>query len=410
MKLLLLKSYSFIFLFLSLLSCSEAHKQVGDCPVINVEKSIDEKNYSVQRLSDYAQKIVYIPLETSDSSLVQLSEGILLENGRLFIDSNNNDCLSFAEKDGSFLGRIGRLGEGPEEFLTIRGMDISQDGKRILISSVKRGLEYSIDGKFIRDIKFPEVEDYTAYSVAYLSNNLFFYSFISWKTPEYESCIATDSGVVKQIFKEYQPIIKTENSVFSFMEIADISHVGNTLHSYRRRSDTIYAIDGIGNREPVYVVNLGKYKSSFKDEKELEDEFNGKKIPVIGYLESNQYSFFRFWFGQYAPEPFEETNYNSKGEKRTLVNTVVYGIYNKETGSMILLNLPSPGNQGLLNDLDGGPAFWPQYISKDGKMAMLIDAEKFIEACENIKKPSPEIKKVLDRLGLEDNPVLVVAY
>lgn len=407
---LLLKSHFFIFSFLFLFSCSEGQKETDGYPVIDVEQSVDGKNYSVQKLSDYAQKVVYIPLETTDSSLVQINDEIILENGRLFINSNWDDCLSFAEEDGSFLGRIGKKGQGPEEFLTIKGMDISLDGKRFLISSAERGLEYSLDGEFIRNIKFPEVEGHIPYKIAYLQDNLFLYSLVSWTTPEYEFCIATDSGIVKLLQKEYLPVIKDGISGFSSLEMTEIYRVGDVIHSYRLQSDTIYTVKDAGSRIPAYVLNLGKYRCSLKQDEQHKEMHDGKKIVVAGYSESAQYSFFRFTFGQYAPEPFEETFYNRVGEKRTLVNTAVYGIYNKRTGDMALLNLPSPGNQGLLNDLDGGPAFWPQYISKDGKMAMLIDAEKFIEACESIKKTSTEIKKVLDRLDLEDNPVLAVAY
>lgn len=399
-----------VILLLYLLSCSDKHKEVGIYPIIDIEKSVDRNNYSVQKLSDYVQKIMYIPLETTDSSLVQVNDGVILENGRLFINSNRSDCLSFAERDGSFLGGIGKMGQGPKEFLAIRGMDISQDGKHILISSIERGLEYSLTGEFIRNIKFPEVEGHIPYKMVYLQDNLFLYSLVSGKTTEYESCVVTDSGIVKMLQKEYQPVIKDKGAGFSFSEVTEMYRVGSTLHSYRKQSDTIYKVRDTGDRVPAYVLNLGKYRNSFKQDEQYKEAREGSKIFVTDYVESNQYSFFKFTFGQYAPEPFEETIYNRVGEKRTWVNTYVHGVYEKKAGDMVLLNLPSPQNQGLLNDLDGGPAFWPQYISKDGKMAMLIDAEKFIEACESIKNPSTEIRGVLEKLKLEDNPVLVVAY
>ncbi|MCD7849953.1 MAG: 6-bladed beta-propeller [Parabacteroides sp.] len=348
-------------------------------------------------------------METNDSSLVQYNDRIILENGRLFVNDNNNNCLSFDEKEGRFLGTIGKKGQGPDEFVIIRGMDISRDGKRILISSTNRGIEYSIDGEFVRSIKLPEVEGCMPYRMAYLQDNLFLHSLVSWKTSEYEYCVATDSGIVKLLQKEYQPVIKDNDLGFAFSETTEIYRVGN-VHAYRKQSDTIYTILGEGDRVPSYVLNLGKYRSSFKQDEQYEEQSARKNIFVTDYSESSRYSFFKFSFGDYAPEPFEETIYNGVGEKRTLVNAFVYGIYTKSTGDMALLNQPSPGKLGLWNDLDDGPVFWPQYISKEGKMAMLIDAEEFIEVCGNIKNPSTEIKKVLDRLELEDNPVLVVAY
>lgn len=411
--LLLINSIEVLFIFVSFLclfACSEKQQKMAGYPVIDVEKSVVAKKYSVKRLSDYVQKIVYIPLETNDSSLVQYNDRIILENGRLFVNDNNNNCLSFDERDGRFLGTIGKKGQGPDEFVIIRGMDISRDGKRILISSTNRGIEYSIDGEFVRSIKLPEIEGCMPYRMAYLQDNLFLHSLVSWKTSEYEYCVATDSGIVKLLQKEYQPVIKDNDLGFAFSEMTEIYRVGNDLHAYRKQSDTIYTILGEGDRVPSYVLNLGKYRSSFKQDEQYEEQSARKNIFVTDYSESSRHSFFKFSFGDYAPEPFKETIYNRVGEKRTLVNSFVYGIYTKSTGDMALLNQPSPGKLGLWNDLDGGPVFWPQYISKEGKMAMLIDAEEFIEVCGSIKNPSTEIKKVLDRLELEDNPVLVVAY
>jgi hypothetical protein len=64
-----------------------------------------------------------------------------------------------------------------------------------------------------------------------------------------------------------------------------------------------------------------------------------------------------------------------------------------------------PGNDGFLNDLDGGMPFLPSYI-KDGKMYQLVDASVFIEMAGICS--SARMKEVAAKLTEESNPVVVV--
>ncbi len=62
---------------------------------------------------------------------------------------------------------------------------------------------------------------------------------------------------------------------------------------------------------------------------------------------------------------------------------------------------------GFADDLEGGPAFWPNYISDDEYMVSFLSASEFIEHAQT-HKVSAKFKKIADGLKETDNPVLVL--
>jgi hypothetical protein len=60
----------------------------------------------------------------------------------------------------------------------------------------------------------------------------------------------------------------------------------------------------------------------------------------------------------------------------------------------------------IINDIDGGIAFWPINHSPQGELIMPLSAIQFIDAAE--KSKSPEMKRVAATLKEDSNPVIVV--
>ena len=81
----------------------------------------------------------------------------------------------------------------------------------------------------------------------------------------------------------------------------------------------------------------------------------------------------------------------------------------KAPGKLTLLNQPVKHKYlGFRNDLDGGPCFWPIYISPDEEMVTWFSADKFLEIYETLPNPSPELKALTEKLIPDDNPVLMI--
>ena len=92
-----------------------------------------------------------------------------------------------------------------------------------------------------------------------------------------------------------------------------------------------------------------------------------------------------------------------------MTNYNVCGVFNKNTGELKLLNQPEKAQLGFKNDLDGGMAFWPNYISSDGKMVSFCNAQDFLDYYESLEDPSLEIKRLAANLSPDSNPIIVIA-
>ena len=94
---------------------------------------------------------------------------------------------------------------------------------------------------------------------------------------------------------------------------------------------------------------------------------------------------------------------------QTRTDRSVRGLFDKKSGQLTLLNRPIKNNRysGFKNDLDGGPTFWPKYISSDGEMVTWFLAEEFLDIYEQLPSPSKELKAFAQKLQQDDNPVLM---
>jgi len=61
-------------------------------------------------------EIKYIPLETSDLSLIAEIKKIIYEDEKIIIDDNDNNCYLF-DDNGNIICKIGSMGRGPNEYL-----------------------------------------------------------------------------------------------------------------------------------------------------------------------------------------------------------------------------------------------------------------------------------------------------
>ena len=87
-------------LLLLLGSCAPQNK--ANAPnAIDIAASLE--HLTELKISQLGKQIRYIPLETTDSSLIGNSYSIKLSKGRIFV-STNGQCLSFDKQTGKYLG------------------------------------------------------------------------------------------------------------------------------------------------------------------------------------------------------------------------------------------------------------------------------------------------------------------
>jgi hypothetical protein len=111
-----MKKSTFCIIVVSLIfvshSCSPNNgKEVKDLRVIDVAGSVGNSRFV--NLSEIADTIEYIPLETIKESLVErlLDDKIFYENGALYL-SQRNGTIKIFDKHGSYINSINRKGRG----------------------------------------------------------------------------------------------------------------------------------------------------------------------------------------------------------------------------------------------------------------------------------------------------------
>ena len=156
MSMLKLESLFFFSFFLSLAGCGNQSKPVS------VEQEIItplSAGNAVNDLLPYIDSVEVVPLETTGKALIGLvGKILLLPNGNVLIKSTAS-MFMFSPK-GKFLFQIGKNGRGPEEYLTIDDVCLSQDARELWILGGCEIVKYSTEtGRFIRKttLELPEI-------------------------------------------------------------------------------------------------------------------------------------------------------------------------------------------------------------------------------------------------------------
>lgn len=154
--------------------------------------------------------------------------------------------------------------------------------------------------------------------------------------------------------------------------------------------------------DTAFIINYGKYDV-------IHDNSTTKYTPNSPYLwkkfdvyESNNYLFMIFHTGSLGSKTAKMISLNGS----EYIYPFSCSIFNKNTGEFTFLDQPEINQLGFVDDIEGGPAIWPKYVSSDNYLISFIPAEEFIAHAEK-HKVSANYKEIAAKLQEADNPVLV---
>ena len=375
--------------------CGSNKESEGQLPVIDIAGAYS--NITTVNLSEYASAIDYIPLETSESSMIQgdvinmsiapTNEGVVIYR---FI--SNQAPLHFSNT-GKFIAQIGKNGRSKEEYNFIE--EVCTHDNFIDVVSYDKINTYNLnDGSFAENIPtgIPEHEVYR------YPDGTYTYLSTDFKTKEDKIIILDPKGdtittrlikkfeIAKPTAKDLERAEKAEKEGMVGLWIARTNtpnlHTGmNSPFLLFNEKDTLFTLDQAAQMHPKYLVNYGEFKPGFYWNAFL--------------LESDKFITGRalFNFRQY---PNIDKNYR-----------FTYFIYDKQSGTTRGMKYDEElKSAGFVNDLDAnGIAFYPKALA-NGKMYQLVDAIQFLDIAE--KSSSQKMKEVAATLTEESNPVLVV--
>ncbi|MCK9304652.1 MAG: 6-bladed beta-propeller [Bacteroidales bacterium] len=428
------KSFSIAALLLAVLSCS-AKTEEKNATYIDIDGALGKGR--IIPLSEIAEDVTLIPLETADSLMVGDLFGarnfISYENGHIYLLDKSRTIWIF-DKKGKFVRKFNRNGRGPEEFPDVSGFEVEPETGNIdVFASTGKFYEYSKYGPFIRRVDFPETDNISIGLIASgykLNSNL----YICSTNPDQDNKESDDksSAVCAIAFdslstltgKVYFPESRSGTAsvvreVVSRGKIDEHTFITSVpinakLLRFKDKIRIMYQFDNIittvnekFGQDTAYTINWGKYGTT-KENYSATWDFSSEVISLIQLMESDNYLYFWLNLRGLAHDPLEVPGLDLDGKPTIRKNTNSYAIFNKKSGEFTLMDRPGGGDiMGFLDDISGGPLFWPKYISSEDYLVSFCTALDLIEYAEN-KDASEKVKKIAAKLDENDNPVIVL--
>ena len=130
-----------------LAACNVSSADNGDVLIIPV----DVKQDSPVGLSEIADNIQKIELETSDECLIRSIRQVICVDDRIFVhDGQGVGVIHVFDYSGKFLFGIDKRGQGPGEYLGILGITADPEKRHLYVGTLSKILRYDLDdGHFI---------------------------------------------------------------------------------------------------------------------------------------------------------------------------------------------------------------------------------------------------------------------
>jgi hypothetical protein len=343
--------------------------------------------------------VEYIPLETNEQSLISgigdifHSNSVIITGDGYFLLKHYKIILKF-QGDGSFVSRIGTVGRGPNELTYVDDVNIDKESHNIYIVSggQKKFNVYSENGEFIRT--FP-ITLYALINFRFIDGNILCYCENHMGRIENSFTLMDTNGVIIKNYPNMFPFKKL--SAYGFANENLFYQFNNQLFKKEVYSDTIYLFENM-TFKPHLVIEVGDRLITPEARSKYEALYLAENyINPLNLFEFGDYVYYEFIY-KFVPY----------GEE------LAYGfIGSKKNNFQALFNL----EQGIINDLDGGPNIWPKTTKDDITLIGCIDALKLkthvaSESFKNSTPKYPEKKKELEKLAVSlketDNPVLML--
>ena len=363
-------NYLFLVLLLIATGCNSNTQTI---PILDFAEAL--KNPEDFNLSDYAEEITYVGLETRDDCLLS-GRYVAKINNDLYIKSGgyyNGQMYKFS-MTGKFICPIGRMGFGPEEYSELLHWAVSPAGNIIYIMNHHDILKYNSIGEFIERI--PGVLKRTsgirtAPTVIDNQGRLFFRhrdaAFRDDAVSIYDSSF--------KLLREYKrKVIRTTTGLSASQPI---TYDGTFVYYHEHLGDTLYAIDSDLNRRAVAILDMGTEQLQL-DSYDSREKCQGKRRLIRKHFMNNLWFLgsTNTWLYQNIPDSF---------------------IYLKESDRLIYLKEPFVELEGI---------DWHPMGHTSDEWILRVDMVSLLDNRDKIS--DPKLKALAMKMNENSNPILAV--
>ena len=396
----------------------EKNTPQGEVPVIDVETAI--QNPQELLLTDLGETLTYIPLETTDESLVKLGSGskMTVTKQYIFIGEDQSPILCFDRGTGKFLRTIGSIGQGPGEYRNPAEMEVDAEAKRIYIRVVpSHYICFDFEGKFLHNLTLPGERTFMMGAHYFADNKAYGYgNILNENAPNRAYAYKMPKGICTDSLTLTEPVSKNSKGVarvrgaeayggaFFMVEHEDgtwtagnrmngtYQSVNGKLYHKDLFCDTLFLMKGLHREKAIAAFRLGSYGGY--DRYETVRNMEGKYL-LPRVLHDGERIYFTLFTGMYDMQDLTQ-------KMKTKSVRPGCGIYNLRTGEVKAqkddMYFKHPG--------EGMPETCVYTLSTDGSWVAIYQAYMLVEVRENI--PVEKQPEWLKNLKEDDNPIILL--
>ena len=375
MKKTIIISIQIFCCFLFFCSCESGKKQ-PDSELFYISLENEIENIKPANLSEIGSKITYIPLETSENSLLREHLRILRATNSHIAVFDSQDIFLFSSS-GKFITKIGGRGGGPEEYSNVLEFHFSLDGKKIFLLDRGKCLVYDVSGKYVNSFTIDSTQ---VTIILPLNENRFVLHQLNVTNNVQKSLLISDlQGNTLKTYENYHKLT-SERPMPDYQIKPLYSYDGNVR--FKQRGDLADTLFTVTEKEliPYAIFNLGKYAMPIDVSRSAQRMSYDEMLTYIGA--TGKY---------YVREMLEDMDnlYILLYDYRMLdafTPRYMYGYFNKNSCTAKVI-----GEQGFQNNIDGGLPFFPKLVFDD----VLVDYVSAFKLREHVlNSDATEMKRL----------------
>lgn len=215
--------------------------------------TIDKITFDDSRFID---SCAFIPLETTDASLIGNIKQIEFCDGKYYIYDGKVKKLKVFSSTGKFLFDIGMKGDAPGEYLSINSFFINREDKKVGISDPLRMAihEYSLDGEYIQTVKHNQEPLLSLNKSICIDGYIYSYFDVSHINDMIYSVLSAKDYSIIDRWSPYP--VKVNQQMACVLLSHPFSVVDGDLHFVELYSDTIFTYHN-GEKQPYLLIETG---------------------------------------------------------------------------------------------------------------------------------------------------------
>ena len=380
------------------------------------------ENLTELKVSQLGKNVRYVPLETTDESLIGASAALYLLTDKILVVTEGK-CMSFDKTTGKYLGNIGHAGDDPEGYTYATCYVNSKDETlHFFRMQGKKYIQYNKVGEYMGEIPKPASLSNSIYPL-FLDSTVIAHPLGILETRpigrlyqfDYQGIIqdsiainihdtfdkASETMVAAMIYGGLTPgtkrpygllyknggiMVEHENRYIGIYPISypSLWLCKDEIHFHEALNDTIFQIDGI-RIAPYLIFHTGN--RHFPLEKKGEKEASEGTLVITDVMETSQWILFHCTKDIYGePESYQ-------------------GIYDKENGEVRL----TKESDGFIDDIHHFLPIHPEAYGAKGEWGTLLSVEQI----QTFQEEHPDFKlegvlAPLKDLDFDANPVVVI--